>query len=87
MDQMDCPNCGAALPASAAASEVVTCQYCNVTFRIPQTFTPEPDMGNHVLGADFRQDTIPGWGVLNKEKLVIKNYEVYFKNKFIMRII
>ena len=61
MDQFICPNCGAALPASAAHAQVVTCQYCNVTFRIPRTLTPEPDMGNLILGADFRQLPITGW--------------------------
>ena len=73
MDQLICPNCGAVLPASAATAEVVTCQYCDVTFRIPHTLTPEPDLGNLVLGADFRQEPIPGWGFPNKDKISFLN--------------
>jgi len=67
--QSNCPNCGATLPASAFSSEVVTCQYCNTTFRMSRTPTPEPDMGNLVLAADFNQDPIPGWGFPNKDKV------------------
>lgn len=84
MDQFICPNCGAALPASAAEADVVTCQYCNVTFRIPHTFTPEPDMGNLVLGADFRSEPIAGWGFPNKDKVTLLNStppELRFKFK------
>jgi hypothetical protein len=73
MDQLICPNCGAALPASAATAEVVTCQYCRVTFRQARTFTPEPDLGNLVLGADFRQDSITGWGFPNKDNIQVTN--------------
>lgn len=69
MDQMICPNCGAALHSSVAYADVVTCQYCNVTFRIPRSFTPEPDLGNLILGADFRQEPIPGWGFPNKDNV------------------
>jgi hypothetical protein len=84
MDQLICPNCGAALPVAAAIAEIVTCQYCNVTFRIPHTLTPEPDMGNLVLGADFRSESIPGWGFPNKDKITLLNStppELRFKFK------
>ena len=73
MDQLICPNCGAPLPASAANQEVITCQYCNITFRIPKSFTPEPDMGNLILGADFRQDNLPGWDFPNKDNVQFIN--------------
>ena len=73
MDQLICPNCGAALPTSVATAEVVTCQYCGVTFRQSRTFTPEPDMGNLVLGADFRSEPIPGWGFPNRDKITLLN--------------
>lgn len=62
-----CPNCGAALPSEAAHDEVVTCQYCNTTFRVPGTLTPVPDMGNLVLGADFSRKPIPGWAFPNED--------------------
>ncbi len=73
MDQLICPNCGAPLPASAANSEVVTCPYCNITFRIPRTQIPEPDMGNLILGADFRQAPIAGWSFPNKDNVRLSN--------------
>lgn len=73
MDQFICPNCGAALPASAIHAEVVTCQYCNVTFRIPRTLTPEPDMGNLILGADFRQQPVLGWNFPNPDNVQCLN--------------
>jgi hypothetical protein len=73
VDQLICPNCGAPLPASAASQDVVTCQYCNITFRIPKSFTPEPDMGNLILGADFRQDNLPGWDFPNRDKVQFIN--------------
>jgi hypothetical protein len=73
MDELTCPNCGAALPASAANADVVTCQYCNVTFRVPRTSTPEPDMGNLILGADFSHEPIPGWGFPNKDNIKLLN--------------
>jgi hypothetical protein len=73
MDQLICPNCGAPLPASAASLDVVTCQYCSITFRVPKSFTPEPAMGNLILGADFRQDNLPGWGFPNRDNVQFIN--------------
>lgn len=73
MDQLICPNCGAALPAAYANADVVTCQYCSVTFRIPRTFTPEPDLGNLILGADFSHEPITGWNFPNKDKISLSN--------------
>ncbi len=69
LDQFACPNCGAALPADLAKSGFVTCQYCGTSFRIPQSFTPQPDMGDLILGADFRQQPISGWILPNLDKV------------------
>jgi hypothetical protein len=68
-DQFTCPNCGAALPALLAKSDIVTCQYCQTTFRVPHSFTPEPDMGDLILGADFRQLPISGWTLPNPDNV------------------
>ena len=68
-----CPNCGASLPPPAANSEMMTCQYCNTTFQIPQTLTPEPNIGNLVLGADFSQEPIAGWNFPNKNNVRLIN--------------
>lgn len=70
MNALNCPNCGAALPARAVkASDLVTCEFCGTTFRIPKSLTPEPDMGDLMLGADFGDKNLPGWEVFNADKL------------------
>jgi hypothetical protein len=69
LNQLTCPNCGAALPPELAKSDVVTCQYCHTTFRVPHTFTPEPDMGDLIIGADFRTQPIPGWTIPNDDSV------------------
>jgi hypothetical protein len=69
MDALICPNCGASLPAPAVDRDVVTCQYCNTTFRVPKTLTPEPDLGDLILGADFSSKPIAGWAFPNEESI------------------
>ena len=72
MDQLICPNCGAPLPASLASADVITCQYCNITFRNSNTQAPE--LGNLILGADFTQGlNLPGWSVPEKEYIQFTN--------------
>ena len=67
MDALICPNCGASLPEPAVNGDVVTCQYCSTTFRIPKTFTPEPALGDLILGADFSAQPLAGWTLLHEE--------------------
>lgn len=69
MKALNCPNCGAALSEKAVKSELVVCEFCGTTFRMSKTDTPEPDMGDLLLGAEFSDDIIPGWEVFNREKL------------------
>jgi hypothetical protein len=69
LDALICPNCGASLPAQAAPGGVVTCQYCSTTFRVPTTLTPEPDMGDLLLGADFSHTPITGWAFPNEDNI------------------
>lgn len=70
MKALNCPNCGASLPEKAIkASDLVACEFCGTTFRISKTLTPEPDMGDLMLGADFSNKVIPGWEVMNEELL------------------
>jgi len=71
MQALNCPNCGAALPQKAVkASDLVSCEFCGTTFRVPKTLTPEPDMGDLILGADFSSKVMPGWEVLNENLLI-----------------
>lgn len=49
--------------------DIATCEFCGTSFRIPKTLTPEPDMGDLLLGADFSSQIMPGWEALNLDKL------------------
>ncbi|MEN9562390.1 MAG: hypothetical protein RIR73_634 [Chloroflexota bacterium] len=69
MRSLSCPNCGAALPARNLKDDIATCEFCGTSFRIPKTLTPEADMGDLILGADFSQKTMPGWETVNEEML------------------
>ncbi len=66
---LNCPNCGASLPPQVSDEDLITCQYCNTTFRIPKTLTPEPEIGNLILGADFSRKPIIGWDFPNEDKV------------------
>jgi hypothetical protein len=69
MQSLNCPNCGASLPAYAGKADFVTCEFCGTTFRTSDTYTPEPSMGDLLLGADFSKKPIPGWGLFNESQL------------------
>ena len=70
MKALNCPNCGATIPEQTIkASDLVACQFCGTTFRVSKTLTPEPDMGDLLLGADFSNKVMPGWEVINKDLL------------------
>lgn len=69
MKSLNCPNCGAALPAKNIKHDIASCEFCGTSFRIPKTLTPEPDMGDLILGADFSSNIAPGWQFLNQDKL------------------
>ncbi|HEX2696385.1 MAG TPA: hypothetical protein VHM28_01670, partial [Anaerolineales bacterium] len=57
----------AVLSLPAGGSDLITCEYCNTTFRVPKTLTPEPSIGDLILGADFSRKPIPGWGFINED--------------------
>jgi hypothetical protein len=69
MQSLNCPNCGASLPAHISNLDVAICEFCGTTFRISDTATPEPKMGNLFLGADFSKKPIPGWKLFNEDQL------------------
>jgi hypothetical protein len=69
MKSLNCPNCGATLPAHSGKMDVVTCEFCSTTFRTSNTYTPEPTMGNLLLSADFSKKPVPGWSFFNEEQL------------------
>lgn len=69
MKALNCPNCGAALPARSLKDDIAACEFCGTSFRIPKSLTPEPDMGDLLLGADFSQRINPGWEFVNEDKL------------------
>lgn len=69
MKSLNCANCGATLPAHAIKGDLAVCEFCGTSFRIPKTFTPEPEMGDLILGADFISNLMPGWEFYNQDKL------------------
>jgi hypothetical protein len=69
MKALNCPNCGAALPAHAAKADIAVCEFCGTSFRLSATLTPEPDMGDLLLGADFTQKVMLGWETVNDDML------------------
>ena len=69
MKTYNCPNCGAALPAKNIKHDIGSCEYCGTSFRIAKSLTPEPDMGDLLLGADFSSNVMPGWQFFNEDKL------------------
>ena len=42
LEARNCPNCGAALDARAAASNRLTCRYCGHAFELPRAPAPPP---------------------------------------------
>ena len=71
-ESLSCPNCGASITVGKLTSDIVSCEYCGTSFRIPDSFTPEPEMGDLMLGADFRDPDFPGWVVVNRDKLTFE---------------
>jgi hypothetical protein len=67
--ELTCANCGAAIEARGVRGTVAACGYCGTSFRIPTSMTPEPEMGDLLLGADFRDPELPGWVAVNREHL------------------
>lgn len=68
---LTCPNCGAALPATFSISGIVACEYCGTSFRVPKSLTPQPDMGDLILGADFSHKPIPGWQIQSEDRVTL----------------
>jgi hypothetical protein len=66
---LTCANCGAAIDVRTVQGSLVACAYCGTTFRVPATMTPEPSMGDLLLGADFRDPEVPGWVLSTPENL------------------
>lgn len=64
MKALNCPNCGATLTEAAVKADFTVCDFCGTTFRMSKTLTPEPNMGDLLLGADFGSDTLPGWELI-----------------------
>lgn len=69
MKALNCPNCGAALPAQSLKGGFAACEFCGTSFHVSPTLTPQPDMGDLILGADFSQKDMPGWEAENEDNL------------------
>jgi hypothetical protein len=64
MKALTCPNCGGTLSPASLKNDIAICEFCGTTFRMSKTATPEPDMGDLLLGADFANETLPGWEII-----------------------
>jgi len=64
MKALNCPNCGAALSEQAVKADFTVCDFCGTTFHMSKTLTPEPGIGDLLLGADFGSEALPGWELL-----------------------
>jgi DNA-directed RNA polymerase subunit RPC12/RpoP len=72
MKSLNCPNCGATLQEKNIKHDIASCEYCGTSFRMAKSLTPEPDMGDLILAADFKSEMMPGWETFNKDKLVFQ---------------
>jgi hypothetical protein len=62
-----CPNCGASVLFTSPNNDIAICEYCHSSFRVASSFTPQPDLGDLLLGADFSQLPPAGWQLLNEQ--------------------
>ncbi|MBC7879574.1 MAG: hypothetical protein H7Y59_20590 [Anaerolineales bacterium] len=69
MKALNCPSCGASLSENAIKADFAVCEFCGTTFRMSKTLTPEPSMGDLLLGADFRSDILPGWELIKEGEI------------------
>jgi hypothetical protein len=69
LHELACVNCGAVIRVMAMRGTVVSCDICHASFRIPTSLAPEPELGDLLLGADFRELDLPGWVPLNRNNL------------------
>ncbi len=58
---LDCVSCGGSLMGLFYRGEIAQCSHCKRSFRVPVTMTPEPDLGDLILGADFSEPIQLGW--------------------------
>lgn len=73
LEELTCANCGGAIAGEHIAGNIVSCRFCGTSFRVPTSMTPEPEMGDLILGADFRDETVPGWIISNPDKIEFKS--------------
>jgi len=69
IEQISCPSCGAGIPPEAIQRDIAVCAYCRISFRVSHTSTPEPDLGDLILGADFRSAPLLSWSLLNEAEV------------------
>ncbi|MBL6980620.1 MAG: hypothetical protein ISR58_05450, partial [Anaerolineales bacterium] len=76
LQELNCVNCGAIVAVDRPKGAVVSCEYCGTSFRVPSTMTPQPELGDLILGADFREPKVPGWIISYEDKVEFKNEHV-----------
>ena len=61
LQDLACANCGAPIDVRLMHGALAACAQCGAAFNVPATLTPEPNLGDLLLGADFRDPEVPGW--------------------------
>ena len=69
MKALTCPNCGASLSQHAIKGDLAVCEYCGTRFHLSKRMAPETSLGTLLLGADFASRNLPGWELVDAEKL------------------
>jgi hypothetical protein len=75
MKALNCPNCGAALPAQSINLEIVVCEFCRTSIRLTQPSLSLPNSGEMVAVAESNAGTLAGWDFLNEKHLVVSKTE------------
>jgi hypothetical protein len=61
LQELGCAGCGAPIDVREVRGALAACPSCGAAFRVPPSLTPEPSLGDLLLGADFRNPDVPGW--------------------------
>ncbi|MCP4361416.1 MAG: hypothetical protein GY796_25680 [Chloroflexi bacterium] len=64
-----CPNCGTPASEGTRAGTVAACPLCNEAYRVADSLTPQPALGPLILRPNLHSANLPGWKVLNRDKL------------------
>lgn len=69
-EPVGCASCGAVIGPHAVRGSLAECEACGAIFRLAlDSLTPQPSLGDLLLGADFREPALPGWVVSQPDRV------------------